>query len=311
MSQPPHVTIFETVHGSRAYGLGTPTSDTDVKGIIVGPPRWYFGPSAAPEQIELSADHVRYEVRKFFRLAAAANPTVLELLWTAPEHHRTVTPEGARLLAARELFLSARVAETFGGYALSQLKRIRTHRRWLLEPPAQAPRRPDFDLPPRPAVTRDQLGAAEAMLDDGRLHPAQLPTNFLAILDAERRYRAAQREWEQFCHWESHRNPARAALERQHGYDTKHALHLVRLLRMGREILEIGRLVVTRPDREELLAIRAGAWTFDQLIDRAEAAHAAIADARRRTSLPDDVDTEAIEGLCTDLVASALERVHD
>jgi hypothetical protein len=116
---------------------------------------------------------------------------------------------------------------------------------------------------------------------------------------------------EQFCHWESHRNPARAALERQHGYDTKHALHLVRLLRMGREILEIGRLVVTRPDREELLAIRAGAWTFDQLIDRAEAAHAAIADARRRTSLPDDVDTEAIEGLCTDLVASALERVHD
>jgi predicted nucleotidyltransferase len=173
MSQPPHVTIFETVHGSRAYGLGTPASDTDVKGIIVGPPRWYFGPSAAPEQIELSADHVRYEVRKFFRLAAAANPTVLELLWTAPEHHRTVTPEGARLLAARELFLSARVAETFGGYALSQLKRIRTHRRWLrsrrarpLHPRVFAPKTENaVVLPPHPS--RIQATKTDWEADDG------------------------------------------------------------------------------------------------------------------------------------------------
>ena len=30
--------IFETIHGSRAYQLDRPGSDTDIKGIIVGPP---------------------------------------------------------------------------------------------------------------------------------------------------------------------------------------------------------------------------------------------------------------------------------
>ncbi|AEZ66297.1 hypothetical protein phiTE_131 [Pectobacterium phage phiTE] len=36
------------------------------------------------------------------------------------------------------------------------------------------------------------------------------------------------------------RNAARHELEEKFGYDTKHAMHLVRLLRMSQEILETG-----------------------------------------------------------------------
>jgi uncharacterized protein len=64
--------IYETVHGSRAYNLDRPDSDTDCKGIIVGPQNWYHGYLGGPEQIEESADHVRFEIRKFFKLAAAS-----------------------------------------------------------------------------------------------------------------------------------------------------------------------------------------------------------------------------------------------
>ena len=58
------------------------------------------------------------------------------------------------------------------------------------------------------------------------------------------------------------------ALEAAHGYDTKHGAHLVRLLRMGREIVETGSVHVWRGDRDadELLAIRAGAWSYDRLM---------------------------------------------
>ena len=126
--------IYETVHGSNAYGPARACSDVDVKVVMIGPAAWYLGWAGGPEQIELSPDHVRYEIRKFFRLAVDANPTVLEPLWTRPEHHRAVSPAGERLLAARENFLSLRVAERFGRYALAQLKRIRTHRVWLLSP---------------------------------------------------------------------------------------------------------------------------------------------------------------------------------
>jgi len=45
-------------------------------------------------------------------------------------------------------------------------------------------------------------------------------------------------------------------LEAKFGFDTKHAMHLIRLLRMAREILETGVVHVKRPDAEELSAIR-------------------------------------------------------
>jgi len=45
----------------------------------------------------------------------------------------------------------------------------------------------------------------------------------------------------------------------------KHAYHLVRLLRMCKEVLTTGKLNVKRPDREELLQIRNGSWSFQQI----------------------------------------------
>jgi len=42
---------------------------------------------------------------------------------------------------------------------------------------------------------------------------------------------------------------------------------LVRLLRMCHEILTMGKVIVRRPDAEELLAIRDGVYTYDQLME--------------------------------------------
>ena len=66
--------IYETVHGSHAYGLARAGSDLDLKGVIIGPRSWYLGWRPAPEQIQLTPDHVRYELRRFIHLAAEANP---------------------------------------------------------------------------------------------------------------------------------------------------------------------------------------------------------------------------------------------
>lgn len=298
--------IFETLHGSRAYGLAREGSDTDLKGVVIGPPSWYFGLAPAPEQVELSADHVRYELRKALRLAAASNPSILEVLFAHPDDHRVVTEAGECLLAARSVMLSKQVADTFGGYALSQLGRIQRHRRWLLEPPKEAPTRARFDLPERTVIPKDQLGAAEALMADGRVQEAELTPNFLAILDRERRYRAARKEWSQYQHWLKHRNERRAALEAKHGYDTKHAMHLVRLCRMAVEILETGEVKVRRDDREALLAVRDGALSYDALIEEAERLKAQIAEAKRRSTLPDAPDEAALDALAVTLIEAAL-----
>lgn len=299
-------TIFETVHGSRAFGLARDDSDQDLKGIVVGPPRWYHGFRGSPEQIELGPDHVRYEVRKFFRLAVAANPTAIEMLYADPSHHRALRPSGIRLLEARDRFLSRKVGETFSGYALSQLKRIRGHRGWLLSPPNAKPARKDYGLPEKTVIPQDQLGAAQALVERGAVAEADLTPNFLDLMNRERRYRQAKRDWDQYQAWLRNRNPARAALERQHGYDTKHAQHLVRLLRMGIEILETGHVQVWRDDREELLAIREGAWSYDLLIESVVALEARVVDATRATELPPEPDAEALDALCAEIVWSEL-----
>lgn len=52
--------------------------------------------------------------------------------------------------------------------------------------------------------------------------------------------------------------------------DFKHAMHLVRLLRMGAEALETGVINVRRPDATELLDIRAGKWTYEEVVEYAE-----------------------------------------
>ena len=47
-------------------------------------------------------------------------------------------------------------------------------------------------------------------------------------------------------------------------------MHLVRLFRMGVEALRDGEIIIKRPDADELLEIRNGAWTYDELIDYSE-----------------------------------------
>ena len=83
-------------------------------------------------------------------------------------------------------------------------------------------------------------------------------------------YRQAKEVWQNYWNWKKNRNEKRSELEEQFGYDTKHAMHLVRLLRMGEEILTDGVVNVARPDAEELLDIRNGAWTYEEIVQYAE-----------------------------------------
>ena len=69
---------------------------------------------------------------KFVRLALANNPNMLDILWADETDVLFVDGYGEALRAARNLFLSRKVAQTYAGYADDQLKRMETHYRLSL-----------------------------------------------------------------------------------------------------------------------------------------------------------------------------------
>ncbi len=115
--------IYRCITGSRAYGLDTDASDTDLRGIYLAPAELQWSLYGAPEQFEDNATQSCYwELQKFLVMALKANPNILECLYSPLVHK--VTPIGERLLAIRDLFLSQMIFQTFNGYALSQFKKI-------------------------------------------------------------------------------------------------------------------------------------------------------------------------------------------
>ncbi len=78
-------------------------------------------------------------------------------------------------------------------------------------------------------------------------------------------------------------------------------MHLLRLLRMGIEVLETGEVQVYRPDREWLAAVRGGLLSYEELLETAAACEARLQEAYERSALPAEPDEEAAGALVVEL----------
>jgi hypothetical protein len=133
-----------------------------------------------------------------------------------------------------------------------------------------------------------------------------LKDDVVAALRAERSYRSKCEEWDSFLEWQRTRNPVRHELEAKFGYDTKHAMHLVRLLRMAKEMLASGAVIVERPDRDELLAIRDGAWSYEQLLEWTRRQNQELNAMEATSPLPREPDRLTVDAVCRQVVESLL-----
>jgi hypothetical protein len=268
--------ICKCVTGSQLYGTATPESDVDIRGVFIPTEEFYLGFMEKVEQVESHVpDETFWEITKFFRLCIDNNPNILELLFVPlySEYTEYFTKEWEEIISKRELFLSTKARHTFSGYAVSQLHRIKQHREWLLNPPKKKPERKDFNLPETNVITKDQINAYDELMDRGEVLEIGLQT--LQVLQREKAYFNAARYWEQYNKWKEERNKDRASLEAKYGYDCKHASHLFRLIGEGIELLTTKNITFPRPDAQELLAIRHGEYSYDELM----------------VKLGDDVDT--------------------
>lgn len=86
----------------------------------------------------------------------------------------------------------------------------------------------------------------------------------------------------------------RNELTEKYGYDTKAAMHAVRLLGEGIELMQTGVVTFPRPNRGELISIREGNWSLDLVCQRVSHLITELEQARKASSLPEKPNRSAV-----------------
>lgn len=325
--------------GSHAYGTSLPTSDLDFRGVFCCDPVNLLTPFFPIREVtDVSEEDTKYyELSHFMKLCLDCNPNIIETLWVDDSDILFRTPAYDLLKQHRHELLSSKIAFTFSGYAIAQLHRLKSHKKWINNPmPETPPRQIDF-------VSLVQWFGTEKLMpsdfefwrfrDGLRLVPYgneiyglyeaddyqtfsddfSLNTIFederhnlkppLAIIKFNKEeYKIVLEKWNQYWEWKRNRNKVRAEMEEQFGLDGKHAMHLVRLLRMGVEILRDEEVNVWRPDAQELLDIRAGGWSYEEIVHYAEVMDKEVREIwYKKTSLPKRPDIKFAAKLLMDV----------
>ncbi|TVT35196.1 nucleotidyltransferase [Amycolatopsis rhizosphaerae] len=134
-------TVLRTQVGSGVHGTAIAGSDDrDEMGLCVEPPEYVVGLRRFEQYIYRSAaertgnanepsgpddlDLVVYSLRKWMRLAAKGNPTILIPLFTPDSEVVSITEIGAELRANPEMVVSREAGHRFIGYLRSQRARM-------------------------------------------------------------------------------------------------------------------------------------------------------------------------------------------
>lgn len=128
-------TIILSPTGSHAYGTNTEDSDKDFKGVVIPPVDYYLGLDTFNEYNNSGGKNFRntkddvdislIHVNKFVRDAMQGVPNNIEILFARPEDYLKVTDLGQLLIDNRHLFLSKLIQKKFGGYAYSQIQKLK------------------------------------------------------------------------------------------------------------------------------------------------------------------------------------------
>jgi predicted nucleotidyltransferase len=285
------------ISGSRGYGTDHENSDADLRGFLVEDKKYLLGCAGFDQFEDIPTDTLIYGMKKFISLCRAANPNTLELLGVDEDCVVVMSEAGRKVRDNANLFLSKRVIGSFGNYAVAQLRRL-----------SNALCHDQYDEARQEKHLRDTLtagldhfrnaytffgkNAIRLYVEEGAGLLADIDLKGYPLRDFVGIY-SEMRETVRAYDKLNHRNRKK---DDAHLY--KHAMHLIRLLITGIDILE-GRGIITRRKAEHdfLMDIRNGKYTFPELFAFAEDYQVKFEAAAKSTTLPDEPDATKIEDL--------------
>lgn len=116
--------VLLTLGGSYAYGTNIETSDVDIRGCALNSTSDILGMTNFEQVVHTATDTTVYSFNRLISLLVSCNPNTIEMLGCKPEHYFVKTEIGKAMIDNRKMFLSQKAADSFGGYATQQLRRL-------------------------------------------------------------------------------------------------------------------------------------------------------------------------------------------
>jgi hypothetical protein len=279
---------FLGIVGSQSHNTYVPKTDPDsiddidVMGVVPLPASHLFGLKTF-EHWTLKKDDldvVVYSLPKFVNLLLKGNPNVMGMLWLRKEEHLQVPEWWDRLRNNKWMFASKKnVYDSFVRYAKGQMERMTSYTPEI-----------DADIEHLLAellqlgITEDQIRNRSQLINGG--YPE-------GIFDKVNRLRNLQKKF----HF-AYMGDKRKELVRKHGYDSKNAAHMIRLLGMAIEYLETGEMFVYRTDNATfapasmIRSIKRGEWALEDVKLHADMLFRVCEGAYANSTLPEYPDFE-------------------
>ena len=290
--------IYLTLSGSRGYGTNNENSDNDLRGVLIEDKKYLFGLKPFEQFEDIPSDTVIYGLKKFVRLCADANPNALELLGVDDDCIVLMTEKGRILRENSGLFLSKKVIGSFGNYATAQLRRLQN-----------ALCHDSYEEQEKLRHLRNTLNAQldhfrrmYTCFDHGAINIYTDPDSNELVFDVSLKkypinhfvgiYSELSNTIKAYNKL-NHRNNKK---DEAHLY--KHAMHLIRLLITGTDILN-GKGIITKRTHEHqfLMGLRNGKYSFDAVFKLTDDYQALFEKAAENTVLPYSPDMEKIDDL--------------
>ena len=313
--------ILLTTGGSYAYGTNIYTkehkSDFDVRGIYLNSPDEILKMDCSNKPYEnRDLDVSIYPLKQIISLLIRNNPNVLEILGTKEEHLLICNEYGRYLRDNSDMFLSQTAYYSFGGYATSQLRRLENALARGEYPQAKKEEHMLKSLKSKINTFEERFTS----FDDNSIKLMVKNSNktgmdkeiFMNINLNEYPLRDFKGIYEEMnCIVKdfdklNHRNSKKDEV-----HLLKHAMHLIRLLKMGIEILE-GKGINTyrENDRLLLLDIRTGKYSYDEIFEIANILEKDFEYAKNNTSLPRTADIKKINEFVIDVNKDLIKRLY-
>ena len=255
--------------GSHAYGTNVEGSDVDIRGVATQLPDDILTGNRFDQIIDEATDTTVYSLEKIVSLLSNCNPNTIEILGLEPWQYIYVSDVGQALIDNKDMFLSKRAVNAFGGYANSQLRRLDNKAARDLGQAQQevhilhSIENAIYDFPRKYFGYPDD--SIRLYVDDA-VNPEMESEIFMDVNLRHYPLRDYKAMWSEMNNIvkDYAKIGKRNAHAIAHDKLSKHMMHLVRLYLMCFDILENGEIITYRKkDHDFLMDIRNGKYLDD------------------------------------------------